>query len=53
VRTIAANISGGINHPNSRVHRFPDRLAQAIPISRFQPKCRLGIAAYWLVKAGG
>jgi hypothetical protein len=26
---------------------------RTMPSSRFQPKCRLGSAAYWFVSAGG
>ena len=50
---MAASIAGGISQPKSRPTRLPARPAQAMPISRFQPKCRLGTAAYWLTNAGG
>jgi hypothetical protein len=43
----------GISQPNSLASQCPARPAQAIPISRFQPRCRLGTAAYWLTNVGG
>jgi len=53
VRTIAASIRTGISQPNKRMIQCPATPATAIPISRFQPKCRLGTAAYWFMNAGG
>jgi len=43
----------GIATPNARVTTRRAVTTIASPISRFQPTCRLGIAAYWLVKAAG
>ena len=39
--------------PISRGMRGLDQANRAIPISKFQPKCRLGNAAYTLTRPGG
>jgi hypothetical protein len=53
VATTAKAIAAGIRTENAR--RTSDLLVpkSTMPTSRFQPKWRLGIAAYWLVQRGG
>ncbi len=37
----------------ARSHTVVAAVTMAMPTSRSQPECRLGIAAYWLTNAGG
>lgn len=46
VATAATAIASGESHPNHRAARTGVLCASAIPISKFQPTCKLGMAAY-------
>lgn len=43
----------GMSNAATKVAVCFERLAQITPTSRFQPKCRLGTAAYLLTSPGG
>lgn len=50
--TVAHAMAIGIDHAATRHQPLPT-CHQATAASRFQPTCRLGIAAYLLTSAGG
>jgi hypothetical protein len=43
----------GMATANARIPILVDAWKSTIPSRRFQPKWRLGSAAYWFVSAGG
>jgi hypothetical protein len=53
VATTANAMAAGISMENTRTTSDRVEPKRMIPTSRFQPKCRLGIAAYWFVNLGG
>lgn len=53
VAITAQPISRGERTANPRMARFVVAKKTTMPTRRFQPKWRLGIAAYWFVSAGG
>jgi hypothetical protein len=53
VATTAKAIAAGINTEKARTTSDLVVPKSTMPTRRFQPKWRLGIAAYWLVQRGG
>jgi hypothetical protein len=53
VATTANAIATGMTTANVRTAIRVVAWKRTIPRMRFQPKCRLGSAAYWFVRAGG
>jgi hypothetical protein len=53
VSTTAVAIATGRASPTARTTVCRAARKMASPISRSQPTCRLGMAAYWLVNIGG
>jgi hypothetical protein len=53
VNTTAKAISIGRMKPIARNQTDDAAATIDMPIRRSQPECRLGMAAYWLVKRGG
>jgi len=53
VATTANAIATGIAMAKARTTRCPVAPNSTMPTSRFQPAWKLGIAAYWLTRAGG
>ncbi len=51
VATIAVTVKKGCRRPRAFIHHFGARAKMTTPHHRDQPKCRDGIAAYWLVSA--
>lgn len=53
VSTTAATMATGIATPTARSRVCLAATTMANPMSRSQPTCRLGMAAYWLVNTVG
>jgi hypothetical protein len=53
VTTIATAIRIGLATAKTRTSRLRLVRYRMIPTSRFQPRCRLGMAAYLLTRSGG
>ena len=53
VATTANAIATGITTAKARRSQCPVAPKTTMPTSRFQPAWKLGIAAYWLTRAGG
>jgi hypothetical protein len=53
VTTTPSSIATGINGASSRAGQWVALRTMAVATRRFQPKCMLGIAAYWLTSDGG